>query len=182
VVLGVRSNGLELRRFLPFSGAFSRKVFREHRRFAMMGEMSEDDASRGGPIRRAFPPLPSVKPPAAGRGTDPRQANALALAPGLAGRLPSALHTGSGFRASSVDLGELKDLLEQGTKRLTMPQLQSRFHEDIQGFVHSVVTMWVQRPVEIASELQDDSIRVRVRTQDDHGTYDYAFDVFPRGT
>ncbi len=144
----------------------------------MMGTMSEDDGS----VRRAFPPLPSVKPPTPGRGTDPRQANALALAPGLAGRLPSAMHSGMGFRASCVDLGELKDLLEQGTKRLTMAQLLSRFHEDVQGFVHSVVTMWVQRPIEISSELREDSIRVRVRTQDDHGTYDYAFDVFPRGT
>lgn len=133
-------------------------------------------------MRRVFPPLPSVKPPPPGRGTDPRQANALALAPGLAGRLPSALHSGVGFRASAVDLGELKDLLEQGTRRFTMAQLVPRFDDDIQGFVHSVVTMWVQRPIEISSELREDGIRVRVRTQDDHGTYDYAFDVLPRGS
>ena len=144
--------------------------------------MSDDDASRGGPIRRAFPPLPSVKPPSPGRSTDPRQASALRIIEGLAGRLPSALHTGSGYRASCVDLGELKELIESGTKRLTRPQLEARFHHDIQSFVHSVVTMWVQRPKEISSELCEDGIRVRVKTQDDLGYYDYAFDVFPRGT
>jgi hypothetical protein len=81
-----------------------------------------------------------------------------------------------------VDLGELKELLESGTKRLTMAQLEARFHDDIQSFVHSVVTMWVQRPKEISSELRENGIHVRVKTQDDHGYYDYAFDVFPRGT
>jgi hypothetical protein len=154
----------------------------EERSICHDGPMSDDDAPRGGPIRRAFPPLPSVKPPTAGRGTDPRQASALRIIEGLAGRLPSALHTGSGYRASCVDLGELKELVESGTKRLTMSQLEARFHDDIQSFVHSVVTMWVQRPKEISSELRENGIHVRVKTQDDHGYYDYAFDVFPRGT
>lgn len=126
--------------------------------------------------------MPSVKPPAPGRGTDPRQASALRVIEGLAGRLPSALHTGSGFRASCVDLGELKELVESGTKRLTMAQLEARFHEDIQSFIHSVVTMWVQRPKEISSELRADGVRVHLRTQDDLGYYEYAFDVLPRGT
>ncbi len=100
---------------------------------------------------------------------------------GLAGRLPAAVHTGAGFRASCVDLGELKELIEAGTRRLTLTQLQARWDDDVRGFIHSVVTTWVQRPREISSELLADGIRVRIETKDDHGEYTYVFDVFPRG-
>lgn len=130
--------------------------------------------------KNAFPPLPPVKSPGPSRGTDPRQAHALELAPGLAARLPSALDTGTGFVASCVDLGELKDMVEQGTKRLTPSQLAERFYVDVQAFVRSIVTTWVQRPIEIACELTERGLRVRFRTQDDHGSYDYAFEAYPR--
>jgi len=138
-----------------------------------------DDETHG-PTPRPFPPFPSIKSPPPGRGVDPRQAHALKLDEGLAGRLPTAVDTGVGFRASCVDLGELKELIETGTRRLTLGQLQARWDDDVRGFIHSVVTSWVQRPRDIAGELLADRVRVRLVTQDDHGEYSYTFDVFPR--
>jgi hypothetical protein len=144
--------------------------------------MSDAEGPKKNPPPRHFPPLPPVKPPPPGRGTDPRQTGALRMAEGLAGRLPSAVHTGVGFRASAVDLGELKELLEAGTRRITMAQLEARFDDDLRGFIHSVVTSWVQNPREIVSELHAHGIRVRIVTEDDFGAYTYLFDVLPRSS
>ena len=84
----------------------------------------------------------------------------------------------SGFPASAVDLGALKDALEGGIARFAFSHLRERWDEDVRSWMQQDVHAWVQRCKLSRIRLFDQGIDVSLETQDDHGYYHYRFDVF----
>ncbi len=130
-----------------------------------------------------FPPLARTPPPPRSR-FDPRQANVARVVGALldavgssAGARPTNL---TGFRASAVDVGRVKAILEAGIAAFDMHQVKARWKRDVRAWMVGTVRAWVQRCKLIRLRPREAGIRVELQTQDDEGYYDYGFDVFPR--
>jgi hypothetical protein len=129
-----------------------------------------------------FPPLPRLPTPPRLPG-DPRQRQATRIIGTLA-RLaePTMQLAGpnfvTGFHASALDLGRLQAALARGIARFDMAQITERWDE-VLAWMRSVLRAWVQRYKHLKIERRDLGIRVEIQTQDDHGYYEYGFDVFP---
>jgi len=130
-----------------------------------------------------FPPLARIPPPARSR-FDPRQANVarivgalLDAVGGSAGTRPTNLATG--FRASAVDVGRVKAIVEAGIAAFDMHQVKARWKRDVRAWMVGTLRAWVQRCKLIRLRPREAGIRVEVQTQDDEGYYYYGFDVFP---
>jgi hypothetical protein len=124
-----------------------------------------------------LPPPPRFPPDARQAGAERILGSIARLAAttmGVAG--PRFTH---GFPASAVDLGRLQTALERGLKRFDAAQVEARWQEIFRWIV-LVIGAWVQRYKELKIERHEQGIRVEMKTQDDLGYYDYAFDVFPR--
>jgi hypothetical protein len=62
------------------------------------------------------------------------------------GEMQLAADTGvTGYPASSVNVGRIKDALEEALQRLGMAILQARWETDVRGFVLSILHAWLQR-------------------------------------
>jgi hypothetical protein len=151
------------------------------RRMARPTQRRRGGRSSGNVVR--FPPLPRVPIPPGGR-RDPRQTRLAAVVESLSRALGDDAHVGtanftSGFAASAVDLGRLKDLLEGGIARLDMGQVRARWKADVFEWMRRTIRLWVQRCKLLRFRLRDEGIRVEIETQDDAGYYTYGFDVFP---
>lgn len=131
-----------------------------------------------------FPPMPKVPlpprfPP------DPRQRGRDRIVGGLAFQLSEGgmeLASGAsveGYPASAVNLGQLKQALEDALSRFAMEQVRARWEQDVRTFVLAIVGAWTQRAKSWGAELRDNGIAIDLETQDDHGYYLYRFDVFP---
>lgn len=131
-----------------------------------------------------FPPLPPVPlpprfPP------DPRQRTRNRIVGAIAsqlseGEMQLATDTSAtGYPASGVNLGHIKDALENALERFGRASLQARWESDVRSFVLSVLHAWVQRAKYIQADLCDSGIAIEIEAQDDHGYYHYRFDVFP---
>jgi hypothetical protein len=130
-----------------------------------------------------FPPLP--RPPAPPQlGADPRQRRTSTILSNLGGQLAgggagvATANMSSGYFAASVNVGALQAALEAGLARFTMPIVSDRWAE-VRPWIEGVLYAWSQRLKESRVELRENGIRVAIKTQDDLGYYDYAFDVFP---
>lgn len=130
-----------------------------------------------------FPPLPRLPEPPVFP-ADPRQR----LTAGVIGALVEALASGTadagpnfrtGFQASSVDLGRLQSVLAAVVERFDESALEERWSE-VFDWTWRVIRSWVQRCKAAKIERCGRAIHVELETQDDHGVYKYAFDVFPR--
>jgi hypothetical protein len=143
--------------------------------------MTDDPSASPGLVH--FPPLPpQPEPPHAG--ADPRQSNLQRITANLAGLLGDGMQLGTtntthGFHAAAVDLGRLKAALEEGLRRFDIASLHARWEVDIRDWAAELLPRWVQRLKEASFDLRDNGVHVRLRTQDDLGYYDYAFDIFP---
>jgi hypothetical protein len=84
----------------------------------------------------------------------------------------------TGYYASAVDLGALQTALSRGVARLDAVQVEERWDE-VLDWMRRVLRAWVQRYKHLEIERHSSGIRVEMETQDDHGYYTYAFDVFP---
>lgn len=88
----------------------------------------------------------------------------------------------TGFYASAVDLGRLQTELARGMEHLDATQLEERWDE-VARWLRSALGSWVQRCKHMKLDRREQGIHIELETQDDHGYYSYAFDVFPgRGT
>jgi hypothetical protein len=130
-----------------------------------------------------FPPLPPI-PPAPPQPLDERQAKTNQIVGGLADAVKGEMRLAgpnltAGFCASSVDLGRLQAELAQGIARLNAAQIEERWDE-VFSWMRRLLRSWVQRCKHMKIERQERGIRVEFETQDDHGYYNYGFDVFPR--
>ncbi|MDX2015359.1 MAG: hypothetical protein SFW67_34525 [Myxococcaceae bacterium] len=130
-----------------------------------------------------FPPLP--KPPAPPQlGVDPRQRRTSTILSNLGGMLAgggagvATANMSSGFFAASVNVGALQATLEAGLSRFTLPIVRDRWDE-VRPWIEGVLYAWTQRLKESRVELKENGVRIAIKTQDDLGYYDYAFDVFP---
>jgi len=83
-----------------------------------------------------------------------------------------------GFPASAVNVGQLQEAIERGLRRFTGENLVARW-DDVFGWLLRVLRSWVQRSKHIKIKRVEQAIRIEIRTQDDLGYYEYAFDVFP---
>jgi hypothetical protein len=133
------------------------------------------------PLAR-FPPLARIPAPPRFP-PDPRQKRTQKILGGIARVVESEMMIAGpnlvqGFPASGVDLGRLKSALERGIKHFDIRQLQERWDE-VHAWMCRAIGTWVQRHKRLKIELADSGIRVEIKTQDDHGYYVYAFDVFP---
>jgi len=132
-----------------------------------------------------FPPLPRLPPPPRFP-QDPRQQQTRRILGGIARAAQSQLvlagpNLVKGFPASAVDLGRLKTALERGVHRLDAEQVAERWDE-VFAWMRRLIAAWVQRYKMLKIVQRGGGIRVEIQTQDDHGYYDYAFDVFPGRT
>lgn len=84
----------------------------------------------------------------------------------------------TGYPASGVNLGRIKDTLEDALERLGMATLQDRWESDVRGFVLAILHGWVQRAKHMKADLRDKGIAIEIETQDDYAYYHYRFDVF----
>ena len=84
----------------------------------------------------------------------------------------------TGYRASAVDIGRLKDAIERGLKSFTITQIRER-EDEVLRWIYDVLRVWAQRRKTSAITICEAGLRIELQTQDDHGYYDYAFDVFP---
>lgn len=84
-----------------------------------------------------------------------------------------------GFRASAVDLGVLQSLLNDGLRYFSMEDVRERWEIDVLRWLSGAIHAWVQRPKLMHFDLRDLGIHVLLETQDDHGYYNYEFDIFP---
>jgi hypothetical protein len=145
-----------------------------------MAAMSDQDEGELVP----FPPLPSAPlpprfPP------DPRQRARNRIIGAISsqlseGEMQLAADIGvTGYPASGVNLGQIKDALEDALERFSMATLQARWESDVRSFIFSVLHAWVQRAKHMKADLCDKGIAIEIETQDDHGYYHYRFDVFP---
>ena len=143
-----------------------------------MTAMSDQDAGEVVP----FPPLPAAPfpprfPP------DPRQRTRNRIVGAISSQLSDGetelvADTGvTGYPASGVNLGRIKDVLEEALGRFGRAALQDRWERDVQGFVLSVLHAWVQRAKHVKADLRDNGVVIEIETQDDHGFYHYRFDV-----
>lgn len=127
----------------------------------------------------AFPPLPGI-PTAPQTGIDPRQRRTREIL----GNLQEAIgleNKGApvrGYHASAVNVGKLQATLERCLRRFSEPVIEARWGE-IHVWVVDFLGVWVQRRKEIGVERHGAALHVRLKTQDDFGYYEYAFDVFP---
>jgi hypothetical protein len=143
----------------------------------MKGQSAVDDVAR-------FPPLPPILSPT-GTEPDQRQTTSQHVIAALVDHLVQNDYTSStatmayGFRASAVDLGALQKLLGEGLGRFSMDQVRQRWDDDVLRWVCAGIRTWVQRCKEMHFELADNGIHISLQTQDDHGYYQYEFDVFP---
>jgi hypothetical protein len=132
-----------------------------------------------------FPPLPPIPSPPAGADPDQRQTTFRHVIAGLSEHLfhndyaSSTASTAYGYRASAVDLGALQKILGEGLGRFSMEQVRQRWDDDVLRWVCAGIRTWVQRCKEMHFELADNGIHISMQTQDDHGYYQYEFDVFP---
>jgi len=94
----------------------------------------------------------------------------------LQSRAESNLSTG--YRASAVDIGRLKDAIERGLKSFTITQIRER-EDEVLRWINDLLRVWVQRRKTSAMKICEAGLRIELQTQDDNGYYDYAFDVFP---
>jgi hypothetical protein len=83
----------------------------------------------------------------------------------------------TGFHAASVDLGRLQQALDRGVARFDATGLEDRW-QDVLAWMRDVVRAWVQRFKRLTIERRDSGVHVELVTQDDHGYYSCAFDVF----
>ena len=60
-----------------------------------------------------------------------------------------------------------------------MAQLKERWTEDIRDWMHALLRTWVQRCKRRSLRYRGNGVHVVLETQDDHGYYQYEFDVFP---
>jgi hypothetical protein len=131
-----------------------------------------------------FPPLPAAPPPPRFP-SDPRQRTRNRIVGAISsqiseGEMQLVADTGTtGYPASAVNLGQIKDALENALEHFSMATLQARWESDVRSFVLSVLHAWVQRAKHRKADLFDKGIAIQIETQDDHGYYRYRFDVFP---
>src|SRR2546426_3047299 len=130
-----------------------------------------------------FPPLARTPPPPRSR-FDPRQANLArvvgALIDALGGsRCARSTNLVTGFRASAVDVGRVKTILEAGVAAFDMRQVKARWKRDVFAWMVETTRAWVQRCKLVRLRPRETGIRVELQTQDDEGYYDYGFDVLP---
>ncbi len=130
-----------------------------------------------------FPPLPRIPTPPRFP-PDPRQQQTSRIIGNIARAVEHEMKIAGpnlvqGFPASGVDLGRLKDALESGVQRLDAEQVAERWDEVFE-WIRRVIAAWVQRYKTLKIERLEGGIRIEMETQDDHGYYDYAFDVFPK--
>ena len=149
--------------------------------------MDRGGARRGGRTSSGdvvlFPPLARTPPPPRSR-FDPRQANLArvvgALIDALGGsRCARSTNLVTGFRASAVDVGRVKTILEAGVAAFDMRQVKMRWKRDVFAWMVEAIRAWVQRCKLVRLRPREAGIRVELQTQDDEGYYDYGFDVFP---
>lgn len=128
----------------------------------------------------ALPPIPEPPrfPP------DPRQQRFVAIVGGLNRQLSGAAHivnsnVSTGFPASAPDIGKLQSVLASSIERMDMRAVRKRWKGEVSPWFEHVVLTWVQRCKEMRSVVRRNGVHVRLRSQDDHGYYFFAFDVFP---
>lgn len=85
----------------------------------------------------------------------------------------------SGFGASAVDVGALREMLARGIAAFDMAAVRERWDEDLRIWMDDVILNWVQRCKRIHMELGERGVSITIETQDDRGYYTYEFDVFP---
>ena len=83
-----------------------------------------------------------------------------------------------GYHAAALDLGRLQEVLGKGIARFDMTLVELRW-DDVLDWMRAVLRAWVQRYKRLRIERRENGIHVEIDTQDDHGYYSYAFDVFP---
>lgn len=142
-----------------------------------MSDQAEGELVRFPPLPHA--PLPPRLPP------DPRKRDRNRIVGAISsqlseGEMQVTLDAGvTGYPASCVNLGQLKDALENALERFSIANLQARWESDVRSFVFSVLRAWVQRAKHVKADLCDEGIAIEIETQDDLGYYHYSFDVFP---
>ncbi len=139
-------------------------------------------AAEATPTVVRFPPMPQIPSPPR-LPLDPRQAKLMSLldraaAISTTGFVGAAPRFATGFHSSAVDLGKLQAALARGISRFDMAQVHDRWDE-IREWMHRALQAWVQRSLYAKLEVHKTGIRVEFKTQDDHGSYNYGFDVFP---
>lgn len=134
-----------------------------------------------------FPPLPP-RPEPPRFPPDQRQAAFHGITGRLAEQITGAVaddfgfataNTVTGFPASAVDLGRLREALESGIAAFDSALVHERWDIDVSRWLRATVLRWIQRCKSIRLDKRERGIRVEIETQDDHGYYQYAFDVFP---
>jgi len=130
-----------------------------------------------------FPPLPT-RPEAPRFPPDERQGRFERIAGRLGEQIGDemelkAANTARGFPASAVDLGRLKEALESALGGFDMTLIRERWDADLSAWMAATVMEWVQRCKTFRFDRRAEGIHVEVETQDDHGYYHYAFDIFP---
>jgi hypothetical protein len=66
--------------------------------------------------------------------------------------------------------------------RFDISQVRERWDEDLFTWMRTATFSWVQRCKLLQMTIGENAVRVVLETQDDHGYYHYAFDVFPGAT
>jgi hypothetical protein len=84
----------------------------------------------------------------------------------------------TGFHAASVDLARLQTALARGILRFDVELLEARWSE-VFDWMLAALRAWVQRAKRVRIERRENGVHIELETQDDHGYYSYAFDVFP---
>jgi hypothetical protein len=128
-----------------------------------------------------FPPLPTIPEPEEAAADD-RQKKFAQILGNIAGSLSdgvTVINTGTGFRASAVDLGFLQEMLGLAIKTFDMTAVRERWEDDLRPWFVEALMTWIQRCKELRFELNEYGVRVEIDTQDDCGYYRYEFAVFP---
>ena len=94
----------------------------------------------------------------------------------------ATINTSTGFRASAVDLGYLQDTIGHAIALFDMDQVRERWNVDLFDWVRKTLRTSIQRCKGMQFELAENGIHITLETQDDHGYYNYQFDVFPGRT
>lgn len=134
------------------------------------------------PIR--FPPLPDMpEPPQVG--PDPRQRGFQHIIGAItnATREHGRIHTANlvtGYHAAAPSLGTIKSAHEQALARFDTRIAGERWDEDLQGWLADSLYRWIQRTKRVSTELRANGIAIEIETQDDHGYYQYRFDIMLR--
>lgn len=85
----------------------------------------------------------------------------------------------TGFAAASVNVGRLKEVLEQGLQAFDMAEIRARWCIDVEDWIAHTAFRWVQGCKDLHVAPARDSIVIELSTRDDSGFFEYGFSVIP---